>query len=65
MGEIKSAWQIAMERAEKLGRLSPEELKKQKEESVKKTIDEAVKFAEESPYPAPEECLTDVYVSYP
>lgn len=28
-------------------------------------IDEAVRLAEESPYPAPEESLTDVYVSYP
>lgn len=32
---------------------------------VTQTIDEAVRYAEESPYPAPEECLTDVYVSYP
>jgi hypothetical protein len=31
MGEIKSAWEIAMERAEKLGKLSPEELKRQRE----------------------------------
>ncbi len=28
-------------------------------------IEEAVKFAEESPWPAPEEVLTDVYVNYP
>jgi len=28
-------------------------------------IEEAVKFAEESPWPKPEELLTDVYVSYP
>jgi pyruvate dehydrogenase E1 component alpha subunit len=28
-------------------------------------IEEAVRFAEESPSPAPEECLNDVYVSYP
>jgi hypothetical protein len=32
MGEIKSAWEIAMERVEGLGKLSPEELRKQKEE---------------------------------
>jgi len=32
---------------------------------AKKAIEEAVRFAEESPYPAPRECLTDVYVSYP
>ncbi len=32
MGEIKSAWELAMERAEKLGKLSPEELKRQKED---------------------------------
>ena len=31
MGEIKSAWEIAMERAEKLGKLSPEELRRQRE----------------------------------
>ncbi len=28
-------------------------------------VDEAVRFAEQSPYPALEDCLTDVYVSYP
>jgi TPP-dependent pyruvate/acetoin dehydrogenase alpha subunit len=28
-------------------------------------VEEAVKFAEESPWPAPEDVLTDVYVSYP
>lgn len=32
MGEIKSAWEIAMEKAEKLEKLPPEELKRQKEE---------------------------------
>ncbi len=31
---------------------------------AKQTIDEAVAFAEQSPYPAPEAVLTDVYVSY-
>jgi pyruvate dehydrogenase E1 component alpha subunit len=28
-------------------------------------VAEAVRFAEESPYPALEECLADVYASYP
>ncbi len=28
-------------------------------------VEDAVKFAEESPWPAPEEVLTDVYVNYP
>jgi pyruvate dehydrogenase E1 component alpha subunit len=28
-------------------------------------VEEAVRFAEESAYPPPEDCLTDVYVSYP
>ena len=32
---------------------------------VRAAIEEAVRFGEESPYPAPEECLADVYVSYP
>jgi pyruvate dehydrogenase E1 component alpha subunit len=32
---------------------------------VKGAIEEAVRFAEKSPYPAPEDCLADVYVSYP
>jgi pyruvate dehydrogenase E1 component alpha subunit len=32
---------------------------------AEKAVEEAVRFAEESPLPAPEECLTDVYVSYP
>lgn len=32
---------------------------------VRKHIDDAVAFAEASPYPAPEECYTDVYVKYP
>ncbi len=35
------------------------------DERVKREVDEAVRFAESSPFPAPEECLTDVYVSYP
>ena len=32
VGEIKSAWELAMEKVEKLGKLSPEELRRQKEE---------------------------------
>ena len=32
MGEIKSAWEIAQEKADKLGELSPEEKKRQKED---------------------------------
>lgn len=32
---------------------------------AEQAVEEAVHFAEESPYPALEECLTDVYVSYP
>lgn len=31
---------------------------------VKQVIDDAVMFGEESPFPAPEDCLTDVYVAY-
>jgi len=32
---------------------------------AKEEVEKAVLFAEESPYPVLEECLTDVYVSYP
>jgi cell division GTPase FtsZ len=32
VGEIKSAWELAMEKVEKLGKLSPEELRRQKTE---------------------------------
>jgi len=32
---------------------------------AKESLDQAVKFAEESPYPTPEQLYTDVYVSYP
>jgi TPP-dependent pyruvate/acetoin dehydrogenase alpha subunit len=32
---------------------------------AKESLDGAVKFAEESPYPTPEQVYTDVYVSYP
>jgi len=35
------------------------------DDQVKKAIEEAVRFAEESPLPAPEDCLADVYVNYP
>ncbi len=34
MGEIKSAWEIAQEKAEKLGGLSAEEIKRQKDEKA-------------------------------
>lgn len=47
--------------AEKL--VSPAELGEIEERAEINIID-AVKFAEASPYPNPEECLTDVYVSY-
>ncbi|MFQ6110797.1 MAG: thiamine pyrophosphate-dependent dehydrogenase E1 component subunit alpha [Nitrospinota bacterium] len=42
-----------------------EEKYKEMEKGVLSRIDEAVKFAEESPLPAAEEALEDVYVSYP
>ncbi len=32
MGEIKSAWELAMEKVDKLGKLSPEEMRRQKDE---------------------------------
>lgn len=32
---------------------------------TKDAVEEAVRYAEESPYPAPEDCLKDVYSSYP
>ena len=35
MGEIKSAWELAMEKVERLGKLSPEELKRQNEEKYR------------------------------
>lgn len=35
MGELKSAWEIAQEKANKLGRLSPEELEQQREEKCR------------------------------
>ncbi len=35
MGEIRSAWEIAQEKANKLGALSPEERKKQKDEKCR------------------------------
>ncbi len=46
------------------GLLSPEVLA-ETDARAKKIIDEAVEFAESAPYPAVEEVLTDVYVSYP
>jgi pyruvate dehydrogenase E1 component alpha subunit len=33
-------------------------------ERAERAVDEAIEFAEQSPLPAPEETLTDVYVSY-
>jgi pyruvate dehydrogenase E1 component alpha subunit len=35
------------------------------DDRAKEAIEEAVRFAEESSLPAPEDCLADVYVSYP
>ena len=32
---------------------------------ARETVEAAVRFAQESPYPTPEELLTDVYVKYP
>jgi pyruvate dehydrogenase E1 component alpha subunit len=34
------------------------------EKKVQAAIDDAIAFAEASPFPEPEECLTDVYVNY-
>jgi pyruvate dehydrogenase E1 component alpha subunit len=33
------------------------------ESEVKKLVDDAIKFADESPWPKPEEALKDVFVS--
>jgi pyruvate dehydrogenase E1 component alpha subunit len=44
--------------------ISESDLKKI-DDRVNEAIKGAVRFAEESPFPAPEECLADVYVSYP
>jgi len=38
---------------------------KQIEDSCQREIEDAIRFANESPYPSPEETLEDVYVSYP
>jgi len=46
------------------GPISESELAKI-DDRAEKAIEEAVRFAEESPYPVPEDCLTDVYVNYP
>ena len=35
MGEIKSAWELAMEKVDKLGKLSPEELRQQKDDKCR------------------------------
>jgi len=45
-------------------KLLPEERMAEIDAWAKTALDEAVKFAEEAPYPAVEEVLTDVYVSY-
>lgn len=34
------------------------------EESCRQQVSDAIKFAEDSPWPRPEETLEDVYVSY-
>jgi len=44
--------------------LLPEEQMAEIDRRVKSAVDEAVQFAETAPYPALEELLTDVYVSY-
>jgi len=44
--------------------LSEEELN-EIDAQAKKTVDEAIEFAEASPMPAPEDLMTNVYVSYP
>jgi pyruvate dehydrogenase E1 component alpha subunit len=46
------------------GLLTEEELN-EVDARAKQAIDEATKAAQEAPYPAAEECFTDVYVSYP
>ena len=35
------------------------------DEQIMKAVDDAVKFADDSPWPEPEEMVSDVYVSYP
>ena len=35
VGEIKSAWELAMEKVDKMGKLSPEELRQQKEDKCR------------------------------
>jgi acetoin:2,6-dichlorophenolindophenol oxidoreductase subunit alpha len=45
------------------GLLTPEDLE-EVTMGAERSIDEAIEFAEKSPLPAPEETLTDVYVSY-
>jgi pyruvate dehydrogenase E1 component alpha subunit len=44
--------------------LDPEELEKIEKKATAQ-VEAAVKFAEQAPAPAAEECLKDVYVSYP
>lgn len=62
--KIRDPITIFRKRVLEHGLISEAELAKI-EARAKEAIEEAVRFAEESPYPAPEECLADVYVSYP
>jgi len=48
----------------KMGVLTEKEAK-ELERTCLKDVEEAIKFAQESPWPKPEEALEDVYVSYP
>jgi pyruvate dehydrogenase E1 component alpha subunit len=45
--------------------IAPEEELDAINKQVQERIDSAWQFAEAAPLPAPEEALTDVYVSYP
>jgi len=45
------------------GLLTAEEVE-QRDRAAEAAVDEAIEFADRSPLPAPEEALTDVYVSY-
>jgi TPP-dependent pyruvate/acetoin dehydrogenase alpha subunit len=38
-----------------------EEKEKEVDQRIKETLDDAVRFAEDSPDPAPEEAVTDLY----
>ncbi len=62
--ETRDPLRIFKERVLKHRLISESELAKI-DNWAKEAVDEAVRFADESPYPALEECLADVYVSYP